>query len=142
MSGIIQELPDDANSVLSELRMRLFMREDLPMPPGKLAAQAGHGYGTCLWLSNDRDPDLVAKYMNGAQGKIAVSVKNEKELLKCVAACKEVGLVAVSVKDAGRTVFDEPTYTVGAVGPCHRKDLPKLVSRLRLFQDWPLTSGE
>jgi peptidyl-tRNA hydrolase len=75
-------------------------------------------------------------------GKIAVSVKNEEALLKCVGACKEAGLVAASVKGAGRPVFDEPTFTVGAVGACYRKDLPELVSRLRLFEDWPLRSGE
>lgn len=65
-----------------------------------------------------------------------MSVKNEEELRKCVEACKEVGLVAVTVNDAARTVFDKSTYTVGAVGPCFRKDLPKRVSRLRLFKAW------
>jgi peptidyl-tRNA hydrolase len=131
-----------ANRAVPELRMWLLIRKDLPMPPGKLAAQAGHGYGTCLWLSNGRDPDLVALYMSRAQVKIAVAVKNEEELLKCVETCKEAGLVAVSVKDAAHTVFNEPTYTVGAVGPCYRKDLPARVARLRLFQDWQLPSGE
>jgi peptidyl-tRNA hydrolase len=141
MNGVVKELHDKAGSAKRELRMWLFIRKDLPMPPGKLAAQAGHGYATCLWLSNDRDSDLVGMYMSHAQGKIAVSVKNEEELLKCVEACKEAGLVAVAVKDAARTVFDESTYTVGAVGPCYRKDLPKLVSRLRLFEDWQLPSA-
>ncbi|MCF6114781.1 aminoacyl-tRNA hydrolase [Mesorhizobium muleiense] len=136
MSGVLQEVPDDPDDALSELRMWLFIRKDLPMPPGKLAAQAGHGFGT------GRDPDLVVEYMNRAQGKIAVSVKNEEELLKSVEACKEAGLVAVSVKDAAHTVFDKPTYTVGAVGPCYRKDLPKRVSRLRLFEHWSSSSGE
>jgi PTH2 family peptidyl-tRNA hydrolase len=116
--------------------MWLFVREDLPMPVGKFAAQAGHGYSACLWLSNQRDPDLVAVYMRNAQGKIAVGVRNEKELLTCVQICREAGLIAVSVNDAGRTVFERPTYTVGAVGPCYRKDLPKRVARLRLFEDW------
>jgi PTH2 family peptidyl-tRNA hydrolase len=121
MSSVLREAPDDADNALSELRMWLFIRKDLPMPPGKLAAQAGHGFGTCLWLSNCRDPNLVAEYMNRAQGKIAVGVKNEEELLKSVEACQEAGLVAVSVKDAAHTVFDKPTYTVGAVGPCQER---------------------
>jgi peptidyl-tRNA hydrolase len=127
---------DSDSAARSELRMWLFVRDDLPMPLGKFAAQAGHAYSTCLWFSNQHDPSLVATYMESAQGKIAVSVKNEEELLKCVEACKEAGLVAVSIKDAAHTVFEKPTYTVGAVGPCCRKDLPKQVSRLRLFEDW------
>jgi peptidyl-tRNA hydrolase len=142
MKSAIDVFRDSASAAEPDLRMWLFVREDLPMPLGKFAAQAGHGYSTCLWFSNQHDPNLVATYMDGAQGKIAVSVKNEEELLKCVEACKEAGLVAVSVKDAAHTVFEKPTYTVGAVGPCYRKDLPKRVSRLRLFEDWQLPSGE
>lgn len=107
------------------------------MPPGKLAAQAGHGYATCLWLSKDHDPALVARYMGGEQGKIAVGVKDENERLKCVDACETAGLVAVAIKDAAHTVFPEPTFTVGAVGPCFRAELPKKVLRLRLFENWP-----
>lgn len=106
------------------------------MPPGKLAAQAGHGYATCLWLSRENSPALIAEYMSGEQGKIAVGVTNEGELLSCVDACKAAGLVAVAIKDAAHTVFTEPTWTVGAVGPCYRTDLPKKVVRLRLFEDW------
>ncbi|MCF6110774.1 aminoacyl-tRNA hydrolase [Mesorhizobium muleiense] len=140
MNDVVKEQRDKAGTAEAELRMWLFIRQDLPMPPGKLAAQAGHGYATCLWLSNDRDPDLVSMYMSHAQAKIAVGVKNEVELLKCVEACKEGGLVAVAVKDAARTVFDKSTYTVGAVGPCFRKDLPKRVSRLRLFEAWQTQS--
>lgn len=32
------------------------------IPPDKLAAQAGRGYATCLWLSGDRNPDMVARW--------------------------------------------------------------------------------
>ena len=141
MNGVAKELRDNGNTGEGELRMWLFIRKDLPMPPGKLAAQAGHGYGTCLWLSNERDPNLVAMYMSCAQAKIAVGVKDEKDLLNCIEACQEAGLVAVAIKDAARTFFDEATYTVGAVGPCYRKHLPKRVSRLRLFEDWQLPTG-
>lgn len=66
-------------------------------------------------------------------------VTNEGELLSCVDACKAAGLVAV-VKDAAHTVFPEPTWTVGAVGPCYRTDLPKKVLRLQLFEIGKMTS--
>jgi len=138
-TGVVQELRTPEQIGPSELRMWLFIRKDLPMPAGKLAAQAGHGFGTCLWLANEKDPALAASYMRHAQGKISVGVKDEAELLSAVEACKQAGLVAVAVKDAAHTVFTEPTYTVGAVGPCYREQLPKKVSRLRLFTDWPVS---
>ncbi|WP_374940459.1 peptidyl-tRNA hydrolase [Mesorhizobium sp. INR15] len=66
---------------------------------------------------------------------MAVGVRNEREFLTCVEICKEAGLIAISVKDAGHTVFDQPTYTVGAVGPCYNRDLPRRChARLRLFE--------
>lgn len=141
-TGVVQELRMPEEIGASELRMWLFIRKDLPMPAGKLAAQAGHGFGTCLWLANERDPALAASYMLHAQGKISVGVKNEAELLGAVEACKQAGLVAVAVKDAAHTVFSEPVYTVGAVGPCYREQLPKKVSKLRLFTDYAVAGPE
>jgi len=131
----------DTDETKPEPRMWLFIRTDLPMPPGKLAAQAGHGYATCLWLSEKHNPELVADYMGGEHGKIAVSVRHEEELLQCVEACKAAGLMAVAIQDAGHTVFAKPTWTVGAVGPCFRAELPKKVLRLRLFENWQAPDG-
>ncbi|WP_404400450.1 peptidyl-tRNA hydrolase [Pelagibacterium halotolerans] len=102
------------------------------------AARAGHGHSTYLWLSEKRNPDIVARYMSGEYGKVAVGVRNEAELIACVDACKAAGLVAVAIKDAAHTIFTEPTWTVGTVGPCLRSDLPKKALRLRLFEDWDL----
>lgn len=135
--GVVRETRDVASvDPASELRMWLFIRKDLPMPPGKLAAQAGHGFGTCLWLAAQRDPALAHAYVGQAQGKVSVGVKDERELLQAVEECKAAGLVAVAVRDAAHTVFPEPTWTVGAVGPCLRSQLPKKVARLRLFSDY------
>lgn len=79
------------NSGSPELRMWLLVRVDLRMPLGKFAAQAGHGYTTCLWLSSQRDPVLVETYMRHSQAKIAVSVRHEQELLACVAGMRGGG---------------------------------------------------
>lgn len=135
-AGVVQETRQQEAIAASELRMWLFIRKDLPMPSGKLAAQAGHGFGTCLLLTAERDPELSQTYLEQAQGKVSVGVKDEDELLKVVEACREEGLVAVVVKDAAHTVFEAPTWTVGAVGPCYRHELPKKVARLRLFTEY------
>jgi PTH2 family peptidyl-tRNA hydrolase len=118
---------------LSEPRMWVFVRRDLPMPPGKLAVQAGHGFAQCIYRTMLADPERVAAYMAAAQAKVAVAVKSAEELRKAVAACDAAGLVATLIEDAAHTVFDEPTLTVGAVGPCLHEELPKSVARLQLF---------
>lgn len=118
-----------------ELKMWLFVRGDLTMPAGKLAVQAGHAFCACLWRSSliASGSDLVAYYMVGSYAKIAVRVADEAELHKTVEACVKEGLVSVAIRDEGRTIFPEPTYTVGAVGPTYREALPSSVRRLRLL---------
>jgi PTH2 family peptidyl-tRNA hydrolase len=115
----------------TELRIWCAVRTDLEIPVGKLAIQSGHAFVAALWSA----PLETAKaYMSEAgQAKIAVRVKNEAELFKSFELCKASGLNAVIVEDAGRTVFNEPTFTTMAVGPCLWSDLPKAFKRLRLL---------
>jgi peptidyl-tRNA hydrolase len=119
--------PDKEN----ELRIWCAVRTDLDIPIGKFGTQTGHAFVAALWAAPE---EIAREYMSEAgQAKIVVRVKNEFQLLKAYEACKAAGLTAVLVRDAGRTVFPEPTYTTMAVGPCRMADLPKSVGRLQLY---------
>jgi len=115
----------------TELRIWCAVRTDLDMPVGKVANQAGHAFVAALWAAPH---DIAVAYMgDDGQGKIVVRVKNESELVKMYQICKDAGLTSIIVKDQGRTVFGEPTFTTMAVGPCRASDLPKPFRRLRLL---------
>jgi len=116
-----------------EIRMWAAVRMDIPMPKGKIGNQAGHAYVAAF----ARAPrDVAEAYMSTpAQAKIVVGVKNEAELLKMHALCREAGLPAAVVRDQGRTVFGERTYTTMGVGPCRFVDLPRQFQRLRLLPE-------
>lgn len=115
-----------------ELKIWIAVRRDLNMPAGKLVAQAGHAAASAIWQGEKL---LVDAYMAAAQPKIAVSVKDEAELLAIVAAAREASIPAHAILDAGRTIFTTPTYTVAAIGPARRADLPPKVRRLRLMAE-------
>src|SRR5690606_29835251 len=101
-----------------ELTMWQLVRKDLHMSSGKPAVQSGHAFGTCMANLALKKPDLLRSYLADAQPKVSVRVKSQEELEACIAACREAGIEAATITDAGRTEFDKPTMTVGAIGPC------------------------
>lgn len=121
-------------SDLNELRIYILVRKDIEIPPGKLGVQIAHAAGAVMWQAIETsDVERVRQYMNQSQAKIVVGVDNEEKLLKAAQAALEKGLITYIVKDAGRTVFAEPTITCVGIGPCFKEQLPSSIRRLRLF---------
>jgi len=116
-------------------RMWLFVRCDIRIPLEKLIAQGAHvAVTSALNAFRAGEAALVDNWLSRGQAKITKRAKNEAELRKVYDLCREAGLWASIVTDAGRTFFDEPTVTMAAVGPCMRGQLPKAVDRLRVLQ--------
>lgn len=79
---------------------------------GKLAAQAGHAYLHSYWDAEERLPNLAAAYRDPSTRayKIALIVPDEAALRELEGTYWPFAGVSL-VKDAGFTVFDEPTVT-------------------------------
>lgn len=114
--------------------MYIVVRGDLEMPPGKLAAQAGHAAveayisaGSYLDRYEQRD---VWRDNGGA--KICVRVKDAAELHDIHHAMIDLGIPAEIIEDAGHTVFDKPTVTCMGVGPLWRREAGRL-AKLPLY---------
>ncbi len=124
----------------TELRLYCVMRADLNLvaeggtvPLGKLMAQAGHAFVGCLASLSETE---IAEYMDsGTQPKIVLRAKNEKDLMRVAQECQNVGIPFYLVKDAGRTVFSEPTFTCVGIGPVAKQNLPKFIQRLQLLEN-------
>jgi len=136
LNGDVRDHQEQGERPENELKIWLLVRKDLPISVGKGLVQSGHAIGTCMANTAFKNPEVVKTYLSHAQPKISVGVKNQHELVTCIAMCREAGIEAVTVTDAGRTEFNEHTMTFGAVGPCYRDDLPKRVKRLQRFTDW------
>jgi len=105
------------------------------MPPGKLAAQAGHAYTDALFECLDTAPALAMRYRSGdnAGSKAALKAKNLAALLRAKEECERAGLPHALVIDSNHVMpphFDgSPIVTALGIGPVSRKDARGIVKR-------------
>lgn len=99
-------------------RLMLYVRRDVRMPDGKLAAQAGHGVCSAAFEMMSRNPDGVLEWEEAGCPVEVVGVPDLTALETVVRNAQTAGLPAAMIVDAGRTFFSAPTETVVGVGPC------------------------
>lgn len=115
--------------------MYIAMRADLKIPKGKAAVQAAHAavgvYVETLRLCEIKDwPDreIIAKWIDGLQTKICIKAKDLNAIHDLETWCKNNSVPYCVIRDAGRTVFPEPTVTCIGIGPVWRKDAKHLAT--------------
>ena len=125
-----------------KVKQVIVVRKDLKMPQGKLCAQVAHaslaaisnrGYihdGTKSLNIQLDDPAM--KWFKEDFTKVIVYVKSEEDLRKIYEKAREHRISCSLIKDAGRTVFSEPTYTTCAVGPGWEEDVDGITGSLPL----------
>ena len=109
------------------------MRKDLQLPKGKACAQAAHASVEAVLKSLHCNPDLVEAWRDEGMAKIALKVKDEKELVHLFQTAKEKGLTAALITDAGRTVVAPGTKTCAAIGPDEEEKIDAITKRLPLL---------
>ena len=84
---------------------------------GKLAAQAGHAYLHAFWKSQVEFPKMAQLYYETDHAyKISLTVDTVEELKDLEKRYSSICGTSL-VKDAGFTVFKEPTITCLGIGP-------------------------
>ena len=84
---------------------------------GKLASMSGHAYLHSFFDSMDRFPELAQQYRDSERAyKITLVVDTVAELEVLRDYYHDICGVSL-VKDAGFTVFEEPTVTCLGIGP-------------------------
>ena len=107
------------------------------MPPGKLAAQAGHAYTDALFDALDRDPDVVERYRrNGVGGsKVTLKAKNLDALLRAEREARALGLPTALVTDSGHVLephfTGEPIITALGIGPALKSECRPVAKRFQ-----------
>lgn len=122
------------DSMTEELKIWIAVRQDLPqMTPGKTFTQVGHAVDMVLEQAEAQRPLTLKAYREAARPKITCRLDDLAHMSAVYEQCRKAGLPAAFVVDAGRTIFNEPTATVFAVGPCYRSELPSKARRLQLL---------
>lgn len=117
-------------------KMVLVVRADLGMGKGKMCAQCAHAAVSAVRAaaagSRVQRAHLAAWDATG-QTKVALRVGSGAELDALFASARRAGLVAVVVRDAGRTQVEPGTATVLAVGPAAEGAVDAVTGSLKLL---------
>ena len=108
----------------------ILVRQDLKLPKGKMAAQAAHASVEAVLKS---DPKTVKAWREEGMTKIALKVKDEKELLLYFQHAKDARIVVSLITDAGRTVIAPGTKTCVGIGPDMEDKIDKITGKLPLL---------
>jgi peptidyl-tRNA hydrolase, PTH2 family len=122
---------------MKEYKQVILIRQDLKLPKGKIAAQAGHAcVDAVLKLFNGgsaQEKDIVKQWRSQGMKKIALKVANEQELYKYVQQAKDLGLVTAVITDAGKTTVAPGTVTCAAIGPNEEEKVDKICKDIPLL---------
>ena len=110
------------------MKQVILVREDLGMPPGKLAAQVAHASVECVLKS---DSGTIQTWKKEGMTKIILGVRDKQHLLLKMRQVKTEKLVHALIEDAGRTFFTEPTVTCLGIGPDKDERIDKVTGNLK-----------
>ena len=116
-----------------EYKQVIVFRSDLKLGKGKLAAQAGHAAVSAAEEAHKRHRSWWGAWLFEGQRKIAVKVKDEKELQDLEPQAKELGLPNALIVDRGLTQIPEGTVTCLEIGPAPAELMDRLTGRLPLL---------
>jgi len=120
---------------MSEFRYKqvIVFRSDLSLTKGKIAAQAGHAAVSAAEEVRKHNRKWWEAWLKEGQCKIAVKVKNEKELLKLEKQAKELALPCALITDRGLTEVPPGTLTCLGIGPAPAEKIDKLTGTFPLL---------
>jgi PTH2 family peptidyl-tRNA hydrolase len=116
-----------------EYKQVIVFRADLKLSKGKMAAQAGHAAVSAAEEARKRHRSWWEAWLYEGQRKIAVKVKDEKELLELEEAANDLGLPNALIVDRGLTEIPPDTVTCLGIGPAPEEQMDRLTGKLPLL---------
>lgn len=116
-----------------DFKQVIIFRKDLNLSKGKIAAQAGHAAVSSAMEAHIHNKNWHKAWIMEGQRKIAVKVKNEKELLKFKEYAVDLGLPNSLIIDRGLTEIPAGTITCLGIGPAPSEKIDRLTGDLKLL---------
>jgi PTH2 family peptidyl-tRNA hydrolase len=116
-----------------EYKQVIVFRGDLKLSKGKIAAQAGHAAVSAAEEARKRHRGWWDAWLFEGQRKIAIKVKDEKELLELEEAAEDLGLPNALIVDRGLTEIPPDTITCLGIGPAPAEKVDRLTADLPLL---------
>jgi PTH2 family peptidyl-tRNA hydrolase len=122
-----------ANMEEFQYKQVIVFRSDLKLSKGKIAAQAGHAAFSAAQEAHIHHRNWWEAWIHEGQRKIAVKVKNEKELLELERQANELALPTALIVDRGLTEIPPDTVTCLGIGPAPADKVDRLTGKLKLL---------
>ena len=116
-----------------EYKQVIVFRSDLKLSKGKIAAQAGHAAVSAAQKARNHHRSWWEEWLFEGQRKVAVRVKDEKELLALEAQANDLGLPNALIVDMGLTEIPPDTVTCLGIGPAPAEKVDRLTGKLPLL---------
>jgi PTH2 family peptidyl-tRNA hydrolase len=116
-----------------EYKQVIVFRSDLKLSKGKIAAQAGHAAVSAAQEAHKQHRSWWDAWLFEGQRKVAVKVKDEKELLALEEQANDLGLPNALIVDRGLTEIPPGTVTCLGIGPAPAEKIDKLTGKLPLL---------
>ena len=111
----------------------IVFRSDLRLSKGKAAVQAGHAAVTSAEEARKHRRQWWEDWIEEGQRKIAVKVKDEKELNKLEDQAEDLGLPYALIIDRGLTEIPPDTVTCLGIGPAPNDIVDRITGKLSLL---------
>lgn len=121
------------DSLSTDCKLVLVVRNDLKMGKGKAAAQCAHAAVTAYKQAQKKEPYLLKLWLMTGQRKVVVKADSENEILEIQKNAHEAGLLTTVIHDAGHTQVAAGSLTVLGVGPAAAQLLDEVTGHLKLF---------
>ena len=113
----------------TQIKQVIIVNQSLKLPKGKLAAQVAHAAVAAFVEASD---EARANWLEEGMPKVVVQAPDEIELHRLLDLAIQMGIPAVLIEDAGRTVVPEGTITCLGLGPAPDEDIDRLTGDLHL----------
>mgnify|MGYP006413356809 CR=1 FL=1 len=107
-----------------------FVRTDLKMGKGKIAAQCCHA---TQYILPKNEPIRIERYDRNGSAKIVLKIPNYYEMINLVKICQKENLPFHIVEDAGKTQIETGSKTVLAIGIVDKGEMSKYISHYKLL---------
>lgn len=116
-----------------EYKMVFVTRNDLPLSPGKLAAQVAHAAVDCVLITKkDKSKWFFQWHTEGAK-KVIVKTACLDDFYVLKEKAEGLGITAVIISDAGHTELPEGTQTILGLGPAPNNLIDQVTGMLSLL---------
>ncbi|KYK28406.1 peptidyl-tRNA hydrolase [Thermoplasmatales archaeon SG8-52-1] len=116
-----------------EYKMVIVTRKDLPLSPGKLAAQVAHAAVVCALDTKKQNSKWFNKWQNEGAKKAVVKVETIKDFYPLKDKAEKLKIITTLIEDAGHTEIPAGTLTVLGIGPAPCNLIDQVTGNLPLL---------